>query len=153
MDSLNSSAQTPSSEPISRFLMLGVNPDIGVIRRTTIREAGRRPRTTFQSDQDKDITRNREVYRRERLAERDERWGQLASDPEHSTALNVKECVLEVYALYVQQLAAEENHMKGVAKILGTPTVEFEKNRKEVERVIEALWSQERTLNHSSDAF
>ena len=42
--------------------------------------------------------------------------------------------------------------MKEVAKIPDTPTVEFEKNKKDVERVIEALWSQERILDHGGDS-
>ena len=58
--------------------------------------------------------------------------------------------MLEVYALHVRQLAAEENHVK-VNKTQGTSTVEFEKNRKEVERVIEALWSQGRPFDHGND--
>ena len=58
--------------------------------------------------------------------------------------------MLEVYALHVRQLAAEENHVK-VDKTQGTSTVEFEKNRKEVERVIEVLWSQERPFDHGND--
>ena len=74
----------------------------------------------------------------------------MGSDTEHSTALNIKELVLEVYALNVRQLAAEENHVK-VDKTQGTSTVEFEKNRGEVERVIEALWSQERPFDHGND--
>ena len=75
----------------------------------------------------------------------------MASNPEHSMALNIKECLLEVQQLYFKQLAAEENHVTEVAKIPGARTIEFEKNRKEVERVVEALWSQERTLDHHGD--
>ncbi len=93
--------------------MPGISPSIGVIKRITTHETGRRSRTTFQSARDKQLARAREDYRQERLAERDERRDQLGSDTEHSTALNMKALVLEVYALHVRQLAAEENHVKG----------------------------------------
>lgn len=66
-------------------------------------------------------------------------------------ALNIKECLLEVQQLYLKQLAAEENHVIEVVKIPGTPTIKFKKNRKEVERVIEGLWSLERTPDHYAD--
>lgn len=138
-----------SPESTSRFLKIGISPSIGPIRCTTTHETGKRPRTTFQSDRDKELTRAREIYRQEKLVERDERRKQSASNPEHSMALNIKECLLEVQQLYLKQLAAEENHVTEVAK--GTPTIEFEKNRKEVERVIEGLWSPERTPDHHGD--
>ena len=92
--------------------MPGVSPSIGVIKRTTTHETRRRPRTTLQSVRDKEPARTKEDYRQQRLAEHDERRGQLGSDTEHSTALNIKELVLEVYALHVRQLAAEENYVK-----------------------------------------
>jgi len=54
-------------------------------------------------------------------------------------ALNIKECLLKVQQLYLKQLAVKENHVKKVAKILCALTIEFEKNQKEVKRVIEGL--------------
>ena len=151
MESLKSTLQSNSTEPTSRFLKIGISPSIGPIRCTTTHETGKRPRTTFQSDRDKELACARETYRQEKLAERDERRKQSAANPEHSMALNIKECLLEVQQLYFKQLAAEENHVTEVAKIPGARTIEFEKNRKEVQRVVEALWSQERTLDHHGD--
>ena len=141
MESLQSTLQTHSPEPTSRFLKVGVSPSIGPIRCTTTYETGKRPRTIFQSDQDRGLACARETYRQEKLEERKKRREQSASNPEHSTAVNIKECLLEVQTLYMKELAAEENHVKEGAKIPGATTIEFEKNRKEVERVIEALWS------------
>lgn len=149
MESLKSSH---SPESTSRFLKIGISPSIGPIRCTTTHETGKRPRTTFQSDRDKELACARETYRQEKLAERDERRKQSASNPAHSMVLNIKECLLEVQQLYLKQLAAEENHVTEVAKMPGVPTIEFEKNRKEVERVIEGLWSPERTPDHHGDS-
>lgn len=145
---MNSLSLTAHSIPPSRFLRVGINPRIGEIRCTTTYETGKRPRTIFQSDQDRDLACAREKYRQEKLEERKKRREQSTSNPEHSTAVNIKECLLEVQTLYMKQLAAKENHVKEVAKIPGATTIEFEKNRKEVERVIEALWSRERTTAH-----
>lgn len=114
-------------------------------------EPGKRPRTIFQSDRDQKLASERETYRREKLAERDERRKQSACTPDHSMAVNIKECLLEVQQVYMNQLAAEENHVTGVAEIPGAVTIDFEKNRKEAERVVEKLWSSERSLNDHRD--
>ena len=151
MESQKPTFQSHSPRPTSRFLKLGINPSIGPIRSTTTHDTGKRPRTTIQSDQDKELANARETYRREKLAERDKRREQSASNPEHSTALNIKECILGVQELYLKQLATEENHVKGIAKISGASTIEFEKSRKEVEKVIEELWSPEHTADHHDD--
>jgi hypothetical protein len=148
MESLKSSYSSGST---SRFLKIGISPSIRPIRCATTYETGKHPRTTFQSDRDKELVCARETYRQEKLAERDKRRIQSAFNPEHSMALNIKECLLEVQQLYLKQLAAEENHMTEVAKIPGALTIEFDKNRKEVERVIKGLWSPERTPDHDGD--
>ena len=70
---------------------------------------------------------------------------QSASHPEHAMAVNIHESILEVQQSYLKQLAADENHALEFAKSSGAPTMEFEKNRRKVERVIEGLWSSERT--------
>lgn len=136
MQSLKSSHSRESS---SRFLKIGISPSIGPIRCTTTHETGKRTRTTFQSDRDKELACARETYRQEKLAKRDERRKQSASNPEHLMALNIKECLLEVQQFFLKQLATEENHVTEVVKILGTPMIEFKKNEKEVERVIKRL--------------
>jgi hypothetical protein len=147
MESPKSTLQSLSPKLTPRFLKIGINPSIGPIRLTKTHEPGKRPRTIFQSDRDQILAGERETYRREKLAERDKRRKQLASNPDHPTAVNIKECLLEVQQVYLNQLAAEENHETGVADIPGAPTIDFEKNRKEAERVIERLWSSERSLN------
>jgi len=151
MESPKSTHQSPSPEITSRFLKIGINPSIGPIRLTKTHEPGKRPRTIFQSDRDKELACERETYRRERLAERDERRKQSASNPDHPMAVNIKECLLEVQQVYLNQLAAEENHVSEVAEIPGAHALDFEKNRKEAERVLERLWSSERSLNDHKD--
>lgn len=51
----------------------------------------------------------------------------------------------------LNQLAAEENHVTEVAEIPGVQTIDFEKNRREAERVFEKLWYTERSLKHHVD--
>lgn len=150
MESPKSNLQSRSPELTPRFLKIGIDPSIGP-RLTKTHEPGKRPRTIFQSDRDQKLAGERETYRREKLAERDERRKQLASNPDHPMAVNIKECLLEVQQVYLNQLAAEENHVIGVAEIPGAHTIDFEKNRKEAERVIERLWSSERSLSDHKD--
>jgi len=151
MEASKSTLSSPSLELTPRFLKIGINPSIGPIRLTKTHEPGKRPRTIFQSDRDKELVCERETYSRERLAERDERRKQLASNPDHPMAVNIKECLLEVQQVYLNQLAAEENHVTRVAEIPGAYTIDFEKNRKEAERVVERLWCSERSLNDHRD--
>ena len=66
-------------------------------------------------------------------------------------AVNIKECLLEVQQVYLNQLATEENHVTEVAEIPGVQAIDFEKNRREAERVVERLWSSERSLNYHAD--
>ena len=54
-------------------------------------------------------------------------------------AVNIKECLLEVQQVYLTQLAAEGNHMTEIARTPGIYPIDFEKNRKEAERVVERL--------------
>ena len=151
MDSPKSAIQPLSTGPTSRFLKTGINPTIGPIRLTKIHGPGKRPRTMFQSDRDKEIECERETCRREKLAERDERRHPSASSPDHSMAVNIKESLLEVQQIYLSQLAAEDNHVTEVAEIPGVHAIDFEKNRREAERVVERLWSSERSLNYHVD--
>ena len=151
MESSKSAIQTFSIGPTSRFLKAGISPSIGPIRLTKIHGPGKRSRTVFQSERDAEVACGREAYRQEKLAERDKRRQQSASKPDLPTAVNIKECLLEVQQVYLNQLAAENNHMTEVAEIPGVQAIDFEKNRREVERVIEKLWSSERSLNHHID--
>lgn len=151
MESPKSTLQSHSPEFTSRFLKIDFNPSIGPIRLTKTHEPGKRPRTIFQSDRDKELACERDTYRREKLVKRDECRNQSASNPDHSMAVNIKECLLEVQLVYLNQLAAEENHVTEVAEIPGAHAIDFEKNRQEIERVVERLWSSERFLNDHRD--
>ncbi len=137
-----------STGPSSRFLKIGISPSIRPIRLTKTSGPGKHPRQIFQSDRDKEVACERETYRREKLTERDERRQKSAPNPEHAMAVNIKECLLEVQQVYLNQLAAEENHTTEVANIPGAHAIDFEKDRQEAERVVEKLWSSERSLNH-----
>ena len=152
MESLKSASRSHTMEAASRFLKVGTNPSTGPIRYITTHEAGKRPRTTFQSDQDKEVACEREMYYQEKLAERDKRRRQMTSNPDYSMALDIKKCVLDVQKLCLEDLAVEENHIKDLARIPGATIIDLEKNHKEVERVITALRCREReTDSHSND--
>ena len=102
-------------------------------------DANGRCRTIFQSDQDKELTCARELYRQGQVEQRENCKEHSISNPDYMTGLNIKECVLDVQALYLKQLAAEENHVKGVAKILGSETIDLKENKEEVTKVIKVL--------------
>ena len=101
MESPKSTLQSRLLELTPRFLKIGIDPSIGPIRLTKSYEPGKRPRTIFQSDRDQKLAGERETYRREKLAERDKRRKQLASNPDHPMAVNIKECLLEVQQVYL----------------------------------------------------
>lgn len=151
MKSLKSTLQSYSSEPIFCFLKIDISLCIRPIKCTTTHEIRKRFRKTFQSNQDKKLTCAQEMYCQKRLTEHNKCRKLLAFNPDHLMALNIKECLLKVQQLYLKQLAAKENHVKRVAKILCALTIEFEKNQKEVKRVIEGLWSLKHTVNHYSN--
>ena len=152
MKPLKSTSRSHAMEAASRFLKVGINPSTGPIRYRMTHEAGKRPRTTFQSDQDKELARARDMYRQEKLAEREKRRQQMTSNPDYSMGLDIKKCVLDVQKLCLKDLAVEENHVKDLARIRGATTIDLEKNHKEVERVITALDCREReTDSHSND--
>lgn len=69
---------------------------------------------------------------------------QSVPSSEYSTALDIKECVLQVQKLCLRDLAVEENHVKGFTRIHTTNTIDLEKSHKEVDRVINALHLRER---------
>ena len=66
-------------------------------------------------------------------------------------AVSIKESLMEVQQVYLNQLAAEENHVTGIAGIPGAHAIDFEKNRREAGKVVERLWSSERSLNYHVD--
>ncbi len=153
MDVPKSTARSYSPPPTSRFLKIGISPHLGAIKHTTIEKAGFSRHTTFQSHRDSDLAMTRETYRREKLAEREKRKTQSTCDLERSKALDIKQCVLEVQKLCLKDLAVEENHVKGFARIPGLSTVDLEKSYKEVERVFTALYSREQGPDPRSDGF
>ena len=65
------------------------------------------------------------------------------SPSEYSTALDIKECVLQVQKLCLRDLALEENHVKGFTRVQDANTIVLEKSHKEVDRVINALHLRE----------
>ena len=87
----------------------------------------------------------KEIERRKKLhfqkgAAQYERWEeQSTSVQEHLKALDIKECVLEVQAVFLRKLAKEENRLKKRADGPSMSFAEFDELVKEVERPIQTL--------------
>ena len=93
----------------------------------------------FFSTQNEEIE-NRKALRQRNMTQRRERFEKRSrSDPEYVKSLDMKECMLEVQGMLIGKLAAQENHFKGLAIVLGFDVVDFEERVKEVEEVIQAL--------------
>ncbi len=73
MESLKSASRSHAMKAAFRFLKVGINSNTRPIRYTMTHEAGKRPRTRFQSDQDKKLARAIDIYRQEKLAKREKR--------------------------------------------------------------------------------
>lgn len=144
MDSSSPNLRPRLPIPTSQFLRLDINPSIGPVRCMTTRKVGKRPRTIIQSARDRELEHARELYRQEQLSDHEKRSEQSIPSSEYSTALDIKECVLQVQKLYLRDLAAEENHVKGFTSIHDVKTIDLEKSHKEVDRVINALHLRER---------
>ena len=125
-------------EANSCFLEIGISPSIGQIRISKNHEANR-PQNIFRSDRDKELAHERELHRQERLERREKRKEQCTSDPEYLTGLDIKECVLDVQAMFLKQLAFEENDFKGLTEAPGLIATDLEKRKKEVEEAIQKL--------------
>jgi len=63
----------------------------------------------------------------------------MPDHPDYSMALSVQQCAKDVQQLCLKDLAVEENHLKELARIPGATTIDLEKSRKEVERVVRVL--------------
>lgn len=87
------------------------------------------------------------------IAQHKKRSEDLASNSEYSTALDIKNCVLQVQKLCLRDLAAEENHVKNFARIADVPMIDLDENQKEVERVINAVRHREQRSDNHSDGF
>jgi len=127
-------------------LKIGISPSIGPVKCTTTREIGKYPRTIFQDARDKEFADAGELYHQEQLVKYEKRNRHLFPNSEYSTALDIKECVLQVQKLCVRDLAVEENYVKGFIRIPDANTIDLEKNHKDVDRVINALHSRERKV-------
>ena len=146
MNSSKPTLRPRSPVPPSRFLTIGISPGIGPIICTTIREVGKRPRTIFQSTRDKELADARELHRQQQLVEHKKRSERVAASSEYSTALDIKECLLQVQKLCLKDLAVEENHIKFFAQLPHATTIDLEKSHREVGRVVNALHCRERRL-------
>lgn len=92
----NSNPTSPFPSPYIPILKSGIHPSIGPVRCTTTREIGKRPRTIFQSARDKGFADARDLHRQEQLVEHEKRSEQLVPGSEYSTAVDIKECMLQV---------------------------------------------------------
>jgi hypothetical protein len=120
------------------FLKIEICHSIKFIK-CTIRDVNRRFEITFQSDRDKKLARERELYRQKQIEKQKKRKEQSIFNSKYSTDLNIKECVLNVQAIYLKQLVVEENHVKEFAKISDSEIIDLKKNKKEIEKFLQEL--------------
>jgi hypothetical protein len=83
--------------------------------------------------------KKQEIHTHKRLNERVRPKNGLASDFEGLDALEPKECMLEIQAMILRQLAADENCLKGFSSAARLTVVEFQSRVKEVEEALRML--------------
>ena len=91
-----------------------VNASRGVSSATRC-ETKHRPRRGWLATQAKEIQQANELYCRGRAKRRERLESLSALNPDLSKALDMKECMLEIQAVSLRRLAAEENQLKGFA--------------------------------------
>lgn len=117
---------------------LGLNASRGSRPATGHRKTNR-PQRKWQAAQYEEIQKGKEL-RVQNWAKRRERLNELSAlDPEVLKALDMKECMLEVQGMLLGKLAAEENHLKGLAEESGPPIANFDERVQEVEEVIRSM--------------
>ena len=98
-----------------------------------------RQRRMFSSAQDEAIQEMR-TLRHQNMVRRQERLEELAkTDSEYVKSLDIKECMLEVQAIVLGKLAAEQNHFEGLAVRPGLFIGDLEERMQETEEAIKAL--------------
>jgi len=81
----------------------------------------------------------RKLYR-QGLEKRQKRLEQSsASDPRYMRELDLKECMLEVQAVLLGRIAAEENRIMGLVETSQPSNMSFDERVKEVEDAMQAL--------------
>ena len=69
-----------------------------------------------------------------------DRWEPLSSlNPDHFEALHIKECILEVQAVLLRKVAADENQLRGAASGEGPLRPAFGRHAKDAAEAIESL--------------
>lgn len=117
-------------------MKIGLNASRRPAKSTTEHGATRPGPQSYQNTQEDEIQK----LHRQNIEKRQQRLGELsASDPEYTKELDLKECMLEVQAVLIGRLAAEENHLKGLVETSEPSDVNFDERVKDVEEAIQAL--------------
>ncbi len=107
-------------------------------RLTTEHGKSDRPRRKWLVTQDEEIQKRK--LRSQNWAKRREWLNELfVLNPQLSKALDMKECMLKVQRMILGKLAAEENHLKGLAETSNRSIANFDDRVKEVEEVIRSM--------------
>ena len=125
-------------------IMIQVNASKGLKGSTTHYRIKSRPRRKFPGCEDglrmaEAVRRGKQLYLQKRAKQREQVEKQSALNLEYLEALDVKECMLEIQSLTLGKLAADENHVKGVAEIPGLVIINFAERVKEVEEALTML--------------
>ena len=116
----------------------GLNASRGPRPATEHRKTNR-SRRKWKAIQQEEIEKGKEL-RLQNWAKRRERLNELSAlNPEISTALDIKECLLEVQATLIGKLAVKENHVKGLMETSDSSEIDFDEMVKDVEEAVRAL--------------
>ena len=106
---------------------------------TTEYQACHRSRRSPQNAFGREIERRKQLHLEKRAAQYEKWEEQSTSVQEYMKALDIKECVLEVQAVFLRRLAKEENRLKEFTDGPSISLADFGELVKEVERSIQTL--------------
>ena len=116
------------------FLIIWVNASRGLNSSTPDHKI----KSHFQSTED-ELKQKKELHLQKRAKQREQLEKQSVTNVEYLKALNVKKCMLEIQSVMLERLAAEENHLKGLAVVLRLILLSFDEWVKEVEKALTML--------------
>jgi len=134
---------TSTSQPHPSYPGRPLRPNLGSNasegpRPTTEHGKSDRPRRKWLATQDEEIQKGE--LRSQNWAKRREWLNELSAlNPQLSKALDMKECMLKVQGMILGKLAAEENHLKGLAETSNRSIANFDDRVREVEEVIRSM--------------
>ncbi|MCJ1476738.1 hypothetical protein MMC13_005407 [Lambiella insularis] len=137
------SATGPISVSKSRTTRFHLNPPMRVnaSKRQEIlcTDAVTRPPQTTSNARDESIRQGRELYEQQRLQQCRELEEGSVSNLAYIQVLDQKQSILEIQAIVLGRLAADENWVRGLEELSYPPIMPFDQRINEVEEALRAL--------------